>query len=141
MAAKFVLKKGSTGKFRFNLVATNGQVIATSEAYESTASAIKGIESVKRNVPTAEIDDQPDQEPAVPHDAVIGLAVPGRPIGPGRGGPERQRRPRPDGFGLACDLTRRACLAGRRPRSAVMEGVRRPRRSWVASSWASWRAS
>ena len=30
MAAKFVLKKGSTGKFRFNLVATNGQVIATS---------------------------------------------------------------------------------------------------------------
>jgi hypothetical protein len=34
MAAKFVLKKGSTGKFRFNLVATNGQVIATSEAYE-----------------------------------------------------------------------------------------------------------
>jgi hypothetical protein len=25
MAAKFVLKKGSTGKFRFNLVATNDQ--------------------------------------------------------------------------------------------------------------------
>jgi uncharacterized protein YegP (UPF0339 family) len=49
MAAKFVLKKGSTGNFRFNLVATNGQVIATSEAYESKASAIKGIESVKRN--------------------------------------------------------------------------------------------
>jgi uncharacterized protein len=102
MAAKFVLKKGSTGKFRFNLVATNGQVIATSEAYESKASAIKGIESVKRNVPTAEIDDQPDQEPAVPHDAVIGLAVPGRPIGPWSrrtGAPEasatkRDRNPR-----------------------------------------------
>ena len=42
MAAKFVLKKGSTGKFRFNLVATNGQVSASSEAYESKASAIKG---------------------------------------------------------------------------------------------------
>jgi uncharacterized protein YegP (UPF0339 family) len=45
MAAKFVLKKGSTGKFRFNLVATNRQVIATSEAYmrarraQSTASS------------------------------------------------------------------------------------------------------
>ena len=38
-----------TGKFRFNLVAPNGQVIATSEAYESKASAINGIESVKRN--------------------------------------------------------------------------------------------
>jgi uncharacterized protein YegP (UPF0339 family) len=61
MAAKFVLKKGSTGKFRFNLVATNGQVIATSETYESEASAIKGIESVKRNAPSAEIDDQTDQ--------------------------------------------------------------------------------
>ena len=58
MAAKFVLKKGTTGKFRFNLVATNGQVIATSEAYETKASALKGIESVKRNAPTAEIDDQ-----------------------------------------------------------------------------------
>ena len=33
VAAKFVLKKGSTGKFHFNLIATNGQVIATSEAY------------------------------------------------------------------------------------------------------------
>ena len=51
MAAKFVLKKGSTGKYRFNLVATNGQTIATSEAYESKASALKGIESVKRNAP------------------------------------------------------------------------------------------
>lgn len=61
MAAKFVLKKGSTGKFRFNLVATNGRVIATSEAYESKASAIKGIESVRRNAPNAEIDDQTDK--------------------------------------------------------------------------------
>ena len=61
MAAKFVLKKGSTGKFRFNLVATNGQVIATSAAYESKASTIKGIESVKRNAPNAEIDDQTDK--------------------------------------------------------------------------------
>lgn len=58
MAGKFVVKKGSSGKFRFNLVASNGQVIATSEAYESKASAIKGVESVKRNAPTAEIDDQ-----------------------------------------------------------------------------------
>ena len=58
MAARFVLQKGSTGKFRFNLVAPNGQVIATSEAYESGASAISRIESVKRNAPSAEIDDQ-----------------------------------------------------------------------------------
>jgi uncharacterized protein len=61
MAARFVLKKGSTGKYRFNLVATNGQIIATSEAYESNASALKGIESVKRNAPNAEVDDQTDR--------------------------------------------------------------------------------
>jgi len=58
MAGKFVLKKGATGKFRFNLVAGNGQVIATSEAYESRESALKGIESVKTNAPGAELDDQ-----------------------------------------------------------------------------------
>jgi uncharacterized protein len=58
MAAKFVLKKGSTGKYRFNLVAPNGQVIATSETYESKSSALNGIESVKRNAPNAEVDDQ-----------------------------------------------------------------------------------
>ena len=61
MTAKFVLKKRSTGKFRFNLVATNGQVIATGEVYESKASAVKGIESVKRNAPNAEVDDQTDK--------------------------------------------------------------------------------
>ena len=58
MAAKFVLKKGSTGKFHFNLIATNDQVIATSEAYESKAAAINGIESVKKNAPVAEVEDQ-----------------------------------------------------------------------------------
>ena len=61
MAAKFVLKKGSTGKFHFNLIATNGQVIATSEAYESKAAAINGIESVKKNSPVAEVEDQTTQ--------------------------------------------------------------------------------
>jgi hypothetical protein len=58
VAAKFVLKKGSTGKFHFNLLAVNGQVIATSEAYESKAAAVNGIESVKKNAPVADVDDQ-----------------------------------------------------------------------------------
>jgi uncharacterized protein YegP (UPF0339 family) len=58
VAAKFVLKRGSSGKWHFNLVATNSQVIASSESYESKASALKGIESVKRNAPNAEVDDQ-----------------------------------------------------------------------------------
>jgi len=58
MAAKFVVKKGSTGKLRFNLMASNGEIIATSEAYNSKASAMKGIESVRKNAPTAAVDDQ-----------------------------------------------------------------------------------
>ena len=37
MAGKFVVKRGPTGKFRFSLVSTNGQVVATSEAYNSKA--------------------------------------------------------------------------------------------------------
>jgi uncharacterized protein YegP (UPF0339 family) len=99
-AAKVVLKKGSTGKFRFNLVAPNGQVIATSEAYESKASAINGIESVKRNASNAEIDDQTDKEPAVTLDACIGLVVPGRPIGPWSRRTGAPKASRPDGNGL-----------------------------------------
>ena len=58
MAGKFVVKKGSSGKFHFNLVASNGQVIATSETYESKTSAVNGIESVRKNAPDAELDDQ-----------------------------------------------------------------------------------
>ena len=58
MAGKFVLKKGSSGKFHFNLVAGNGQVIATSEAYESKSAAMNGIKSVQTNAPNAKVDDQ-----------------------------------------------------------------------------------
>jgi uncharacterized protein YegP (UPF0339 family) len=57
MAGKFVLKKGTTGKFRFNLLASNGQVIATSEAYESRAAALKGIESVRKHAADARLAD------------------------------------------------------------------------------------
>jgi uncharacterized protein len=58
MAGKFVLKRGASGKYHFNLVAANGQVVATSETYERKQSAQAGIESVKKNAPDAEVDDQ-----------------------------------------------------------------------------------
>ena len=58
MAGKFVLKKGSTGKFHFNLVASNGQVIATSETYESKSAALNGNMAVQTNAPDAKVDDQ-----------------------------------------------------------------------------------
>ena len=54
---KFVIKETASG-VKFNLVAGNGQVIATSEVYSSEASCLKGIESVKKNAPIANIEDQ-----------------------------------------------------------------------------------
>ncbi|GAB1383347.1 YegP family protein [Burkholderiales bacterium] len=49
MAGKFELKKSKNGKFFFNLLASNGQIILSSEMYEAKASAVNGIESVKKN--------------------------------------------------------------------------------------------
>jgi uncharacterized protein len=60
MAGKFVLKKDAAGQFRFNLVASNGQVIASSEAYTTKAAALNGIDSVKTHAPEAQTDDQTD---------------------------------------------------------------------------------
>ena len=49
MAGKFELNSSSNGKFFFNLKASNGQIILSSEMYESKAAAENGIESVKKN--------------------------------------------------------------------------------------------
>lgn len=50
--------ESKNGKYYFNLKAGNGQIIGTSEMYESTAGRDNGIESVKKNAPLATIDDQ-----------------------------------------------------------------------------------
>jgi uncharacterized protein YegP (UPF0339 family) len=49
MAGKFDLKKSPSGKYMFNLKAGNGQILLTSEFYESKAAAENGIASVKKN--------------------------------------------------------------------------------------------
>ena len=54
---KFVMRKTNTG-IKFDLKATNGQVIATSEVYSSAASCKNGIASVKKNAPVANVEDQ-----------------------------------------------------------------------------------
>ncbi len=48
MAGKFEIIMGSSGKFRFNLKAGNGQIILSSESYETKQGAEKGIDSVKK---------------------------------------------------------------------------------------------
>jgi len=57
---KFVIKKTATG-FKFDLKAGNGEVIATSEVYESLAACRKGVESVKKNC-VGEVEDQTVEE-------------------------------------------------------------------------------
>ena len=49
MPGKFELKKGKSGKFSFNLKASNGQVILTSQTYNTKAAAKNGIKSVCTN--------------------------------------------------------------------------------------------
>ncbi|MFE3447061.1 YegP family protein [Nocardia sp. NPDC059180] len=58
MAGTFELYTDSAGKFRFRLKAGNGEIIAQGQAYTSKASALAGIESIKRNAPGAGTDDQ-----------------------------------------------------------------------------------
>lgn len=50
--------ESKNGKYHFNLKASNGQIIGSSEMYESTASRDNGIESVKKNAPDAEIVEE-----------------------------------------------------------------------------------
>lgn len=51
MAGKFEIKTGKNGKFSFNLKASNGQVILSSETYDSRKGAEGGIASVRKNAP------------------------------------------------------------------------------------------
>ena len=55
---KFVMKKTSNNQYRFNLLASNGQVVATSETYTRKASALDTIESMRKSVASATVDDQ-----------------------------------------------------------------------------------
>jgi len=57
-AKRFEAKVAKNGKYHFNLKATNGQVIGSSEIYESQASCENGIASVKKNAPGATIEDK-----------------------------------------------------------------------------------
>ena len=50
---KFVVKKTNTG-VKFDLKATNGQVIATSEGYTAMKKCENGIASVRKNAVDAE---------------------------------------------------------------------------------------
>ena len=68
-SAKFVIKKGTTGKFRFSLHSTNGQIIATSESYNSKAAAMGGIRAIQKLASAAEVEDTTTREYAKAQEA------------------------------------------------------------------------
>lgn len=49
MSAKYEIKKAKDGKYYFNLKASNGQVILTSQMYKDKSGAKNGIASVQQN--------------------------------------------------------------------------------------------
>ncbi|MFH7010523.1 YegP family protein [Flavobacterium sp. FlaQc-52] len=55
--SRFDKKESSSGKPYFNLKASNGQIVGSSEMYESTSARDNGIASVKVNAPDAGIID------------------------------------------------------------------------------------
>ncbi|GIU57378.1 DUF1508 domain-containing protein [Arthrobacter sp. NicSoilC12] len=56
MAGKYEVYKDKSGGFRFRLKASNGEVIASSESYKTKASAMGGVESVKKNAASPVVD-------------------------------------------------------------------------------------
>ena len=58
---KYVIKQTSDGCYMFNLVASNGQVIGTSQKYRALNSAKSGVESVKR-ISYTRVEDQTVQD-------------------------------------------------------------------------------
>jgi uncharacterized protein YegP (UPF0339 family) len=53
---EFVIRKVATG-VKFDLLAGNGEIIATSEVYKTEAACRKGMESVCKNAQRAKLED------------------------------------------------------------------------------------
>ena len=63
MPAKFIVYLDKSKKHRFRLLASNGEIIASGEAYESKASCMKGIKSIQKNASIAPIVDETVAKP------------------------------------------------------------------------------
>lgn len=54
----FEMKTASNGKFFFNLKAANGQVIGTSQMYETEEGRVNGVASVLKNAHNSSVVDE-----------------------------------------------------------------------------------
>ncbi len=55
---KFTISKDKRGEFRFRIVATNGNVLASSEGYSAKASALSAVERIRSDAAGAEVVDE-----------------------------------------------------------------------------------
>ncbi|MEP7197454.1 MAG: YegP family protein [Saprospiraceae bacterium] len=55
--SRFDLKTAKNEKVYFNLIATNGQIIGTSEMYDDNRGRTNGKKSVMKNAPGAKVED------------------------------------------------------------------------------------
>lgn len=55
---RFVIHADASGSYGFRLLAANGQTIAHGEGYTSLAACKTGIDSVMKNAPSANYEDQ-----------------------------------------------------------------------------------
>ena len=104
---KFQVKAAGKGVM-FNLLATNGQVVATSEVYNKKDSLRRGIASVQANAPVAGVEDQTAEKPAR-------LPNPKFEVYADKGGKFRFRLKAKNGQIIAVGEayeTKKACLAG-----------------------------
>lgn len=66
MPGKFVVQRNKKGEFHFNLVSTNGQVVATSQRYATKQACMRGVASVRKLAGDAAVQDlaAPEAKPA-----------------------------------------------------------------------------
>ena len=58
MAYKFEVYKDKAGEFRFRFKASNGETMFSSQGYKQKRSALNAIESIQKNSPAAEVNDE-----------------------------------------------------------------------------------
>jgi uncharacterized protein YegP (UPF0339 family) len=83
MPAKFTVYLDRVKKYRFNLKASNGEIIASGESYPDKKSALKGIASIQKNAAAARIIDEttPTEAPKKPGRQAAGEAAAPKPRG------------------------------------------------------------
>jgi uncharacterized protein YegP (UPF0339 family) len=62
MAVNFTVYLDKAKKYRFNLKASNGEIIATGESYPDKKSVLKGIASIQKNAAAKIVDETGEAE-------------------------------------------------------------------------------